>query len=216
MGHKVHPYIFRLGTNRNWKSRRFGSKRYQEFLKQDVKLRDFITKKLAKTGLNEIIIERSANAIDIKIQAARPGLIIGRGGSGIEDLKAEVKKILVRDDPNMAKIGVKLEVEEVRQAESFATIMGSNMAEQIEKRMPFRRVMKMTLDKIMQNRDVQGAKVLVKGRLNGADIARTEWQKKGKIPLNTLRSDIDYTQTTAFTTYGTVGIKIWIYKGEKF
>lgn len=216
MGHKVHPYVFRVGTNRNWKSRWFERKKYKELLKQDVKLRSFVVKKLAKTGINEVIIERSANAINIKIQASRPGLIIGRGGSGIEDLKASIKKIVVKDDPAMAKVGIKVDIEEIRQPETYAAVMGANLAEQIEKRLPFRRALKMTLDKIMQNKEVQGAKIMVKGRLNGAEIARTEWQKKGKIPLATLRSDIDYAQVTAFTTYGAIGIKVWIYKGEKF
>jgi len=216
MGHKVHPYIFRIGINTDWKSKWFDRKRYKNLLKQDVRLRDFIMKKISKTGVNDIIIERSANAIEIKIQAARPGLIIGRGGSGIEDLKREIKKIILQDDPQMAKIAIKLEIEEIRQPESHAMVMASSIAEQIEKRFPFRRSMKMSLDKIMQSKEVGGVKVQIKGRLNGADIARTEWLKKGKVPLHTLRSNIDYAQVTAFTTYGTIGIKIWIYKGEKF
>lgn len=216
MGHKVHPYIFRIGTNKDWKSKWFGGKKYKEFLRQDVKLRSFIMKKLAKTSINDIVIERSANSIDIKIQSARPGLIIGRGGSGIEDLKKEIRKLLIKDNPQMAKIGIKVDIEEIRQPESHATIMGSNLAEQLERRMPFRRALKMTLDKIIQSKDVQGAKVLVKGRLGGTEIARTEWLKKGRVPLQTLRSDIDYAGITAYTSYGTIGVKIWIYKGEKF
>ena len=216
MGHKVHPFVFRIGTNTNWKSRWFETKKYKELLKQDLALREFILKKLAKTGLNEVIVERSANAINIKIQSARPGLIIGRGGSGIEDLKKEIKKIIIKDDPQLSKMQIKVDIEEIRQPEGYAAIMGANLAEQLEKRLPYRRAMKMTLEKIMQNQEVQGVKVLVKGRLNGAEIARTEWLKKGKIPLQTLRSHIDYAQVTAYTTYGTIGIKIWIYKGEKF
>ena len=127
-----------------------------------------------------------------------------------------IRKIVIKDDPAMSKVIIKVDIEEIRQPESYAAIMSQNLAEQLEKRMPFRRCMKMVLEKIMQSRDVQGAKVLVKGRLNGADIARTEWLKKGKIPLATLRSNVDYAQGTAFTTYGTVGIKIWIYKGKQF
>jgi small subunit ribosomal protein S3 len=216
MGHKVHPFVFRIGTVTNWKSRWFDKKKYKELLEQDVKLRDFIMKKLAKAGVNSVEIERSANLVNIIVQTARPGLVIGRGGGGVEELKREIKKIIQKNNPELANLEVRLEIEEVKQPTSQAAVVAAEMASQIERRLPYRRVMKQALDKIMQNKDVQGAKVMVKGRLNGAEIARKEWLKKGKISLQTLRTNIDYAQATAYTTYGTVGIKVWINKGEVF
>ena len=214
MGHKVHPSVFRLGIVTNWKSRWFNKKKYREVLEQDVKLRDFIMRKLDKAGVNSVEIERSANSINIVIQTARPGLVIGRGGGGVEELKREIKKFLQQDKSKLTKVEIRLEIEEVRQPTTQAAIVAMEMASQIERRLPYRRVMKQTLDKVMQNKDVQGVKVMIKGRLGGAEIARKEWLKKGRIPLQTLRSNIDYAQATAYTTYGTVGIKVWVYKGE--
>ena len=216
MGRKVHPFIFRIGSVTNWKSRWFHKKKYREFLEQDIKLRDFVMKKLDKAGINSIEIERSANTVNIIVKTARPGLVIGRGGSGVEELKREIKKIIQKEKSEMANIEVRLEIEEVRQPTSHAAIVAADMASQIERRLPHRRVLKHTLDKIMQTQNVKGAKILIKGRLGGAEIARKELVKKGRVPLQTLRSDIDYASATAYTTYGTVGIKIWIYKGEVF
>jgi len=216
MGRKVHPFIFRLGSVTNWKSRWFSKKQYRNFLEQDTKLRSFVTEKLKKASVNLVEIERSANNLNIIIKTARPGLVIGRGGSGIEDLKNEIKKLLQKSGLAETKYEVRLEVEEVKDPDIQANIVGMEMASQIERRLPYRRVMKQTLDKIMQNQKVKGAKILMKGRLNGAEIARKEHLKKGKIPLQTMRSDIDYASSTAYTTYGTIGIKIWIYKGEVF
>lgn len=216
MGHRVHPYIFRLGIVNDWKSKWFNRSKYKDFLKQDVKLRSFIEKRLDKAGVNSIKIERSVNSINIIVGASRPGLIIGRGGSGAEDLKKELKAIIEKDRIEPTKIEVRLEIEEIGQPTTQALVMAMEMAGQLEKRMPYRRVMKQALDKIVQNQEVKGAKVMVGGRLNGAEIARKEWLKKGKIPLQTLRSNIDYARATAYTTYGTVGIKVWIYKGEVF
>ena len=216
MGRKVHPFVFRIGIVNNWKSRWFHRRKYRDLLEQDVRLRDFIMKKLNRASVNSVEIERSANVISIIISTARPGLIIGRGGSGIEELKQELKKIIRKGDPELAKTEVRLEIEEIRQPNSKAAIVAQDMAAQIEKRMPYRRVMKQSLEKIIQNHEVQGAKIMVKGRLNGADIARKEWLKKGRISLQTLRANIDYAQATAYTTYGTIGIKVWICKGEVF
>lgn len=217
MAHKVHPFVFRLGIVTNWKSRWFNKRRYKDFLEQDVKLRGFVYSKLRKAGINAVEIEHSANLINIIIKTARPGLVIGRGGGGIEALRKSIKKLLRKSkSPEIAKMEIRLEVEEVRQPTMQAAIVSEEMATQIEKRMPYRRVMKQALDKIMQNREVQGAKVLIKGRLNGAEIARKEWLKRGRISLQTLRSNIDYAQSTAYTTYGTIGIKVWICKGEVF
>lgn len=216
MGHKVHPFVFRIGIVTNWKSRWFSSKNYKKFLEQDVRLREFITKKLDKAGINKIEIERSVNSINVIVQTARPGLVIGRGGSGAEELKKEIKKVLQKLDPEMKDLEVRLDIEEVRQPTAQARVVALDIANQIERRLPYRRIIKQTLDKVMQNRDIKGAKIMVKGRLNGAEIARKEWLKKGRIPLQTLRSDIDYARATAYTTYGTIGVKVWIYKGEVF
>ncbi|MBU1255552.1 30S ribosomal protein S3 [Patescibacteria group bacterium] len=217
MGHKVHPFIFRMGIVTNWRSRWFSKKQYKDLLEQDVKLRSFVAQKLAKAGVNSIEIERFTNQINIIVKTARPGLVIGRGGKGVEELRKEIKGIIQKDKKSkLDKMEVSLEIEEVRNPTSQARIVGMEMASQIEKRFPYRRVMKQALDKIMANKEVLGAKVLAKGRLNGAEIARKEQIKEGRVPLQTLRSNIDYARVTAHTTYGTIGIKVWIYKGEVF
>lgn len=216
MGHKVHPFIFRLGIVTDWKSRWFDKKTYKTLLEQDIKLRKFIAKKLDKAGVETIEIERSANFINIIIKTARPGLVIGRGGSGAEELKQEVRKFILKDYPALIKTEIRLEIEEIKNSTSRSRIVAMDIAAQIEKRFPYRRAIKQALEKIMANKEVKGAKVVVKGRLNGAEIARKEWLKDGQVPLQTLRSDIDYAEATAYTTYGTIGVKVWIYKGEVF
>lgn len=216
MGHKVHPLIFRIGIATNWRSRWFSKRNYRNFLKQDIRLRDFVIKELEKAGVSSVEIERSANLINIIIKTTRPGLVIGRGGGGIEELKKKIKRVFQKEYPELSKTELKLEIEEVREPTAQAAIVAAETANQIEKRLPYRRVIKQSLDKIMQNKSVQGAKIMVKGRLNGAEIARKEWLKKGRIPLQTIRSNIDYAQATAYTTYGTIGVKVWIYKGEIF
>ena len=215
MGQKVNPVAFRLGGVQNWKSRWFSSHKYQEFLKEDYLIRSFLATKLAKAGVDRIDIERSANATEAIVHAARPGLIIGRGGSGIEDLKKEIKSLLHRKLKKLSKTNLRLSVEEVKNAEIKAAPVAQGLVEQIEKRLPFRRVMRQAIEKISQSRDVQGVKIMMGGRLDGNEIARHEWLRKGRIPLQTWRADIDYAQATAFTTYGTVGIKVWIYRKEE-
>jgi small subunit ribosomal protein S3 len=214
MGQKVNPVAFRLGMTQNWKSRWMNKTKFQEFLKEDFYIRNFLAKKLAKAGVDKIEIERSTNSTIIMIYAARPGLIIGRGGSGIEDLKKELKKYLFRKTKNILKNEPRLSVEEVKGAESRAAIIAQGMAEQIEKRLPYRRVLRQTIERVMQNKEVQGAKVLIGGRLDGNEIARREKLYKGTLPLQTLRANIDFAQVTAYTTYGTIGIKVWVYKKE--
>ncbi len=216
MGRKVHPFIFRLGTVNDWKSRWFDRKKYKELLEQDVKLRAFVLKRLSKAAINLVEIERSANVLKIIIETARPGLVIGRGGSGVEELKQEIKKIICKNNPEISNVDVNLEINEIRDPNSHAAIVAQDIASQIERRMPYRRVIKQTLDKIIQSNGVQGAKISVKGRLNGAEIARKEWLKKGRLSLQTLRANIDYAEATAYTTYGTIGVKVWISKGEIF
>ena len=205
MGQKVHPIVFRLGGTQTWRSRWFDRKNYQKFLAQDVTLRGFLMNRLKPAGIDKIEIERQVNNINVIIYAARPGMIVGRGGAGVEDLKKTVKALLAKKFKISGEIDLRLSVEEVK-----------NPDDQIEKRLPFRRTMKQALERVLQSKGVEGVKIMIKGRLDGNEIARKEWSAKGRIPLQTLRADIDYASATAYTTYGTVGIKVWIYKGEIF
>src|SRR3989338_3514623 len=200
----------RISINKDWQSRWFSVKKYPEFLKEDVAIRAFFSKKLKNMSVDRVEIERSPDVMGIAIYTARPGLIIGRGGTGIEDLKLELIKIVKR------KTAIRLDIQEFKNPETSATIVAEQIAEQIEKRLPYRRLLKQSLAKIMSNRDVKGAKVTFGGRLDGNDIARTEHLEQGSLPLQTLRAEIDYAKATAHTTYGTVGIKVWIFKGLKF
>jgi len=161
-------------------------------------------------GVDKIELERGTDTLNVIVFTSRPGFLIGRGGTGVEELKAEIKKLLKN------KIAIRLEIQELKNPESSAVIMAESMVEQTEKRIPFRRVLKQTLSKIIASREVKGAKVMMGGRLDGAEIARTEHLEEGSLPLQTLRADIDFAKATATTTYGTIGIKVWIYKGEKF
>jgi len=219
MAQKIHPKSLRLGLTENWTSRWFSFKNLPAQLAEDYYLREFLRKKLKNAKIERIEIERTARQINIIIKAVRPGLIIGRGGSAVEDLKKEILALILklRKEKGLKSLPqVSLNIEEVKKPEISASVVAQNMAEDIEKRIPYRRVLKNHLAKIMQHKEVKGAKVMVSGRLDGAEIARTEWLKEGRLPLVTLRSDIDYGTATAYCTYGTVGIKVWIYKGEKF
>lgn len=210
MGQKISPTSFRIGIQKAWPSRWFGGAKYQSFLKDDLAVRDFVLKKLKGMSVDRIEIDRGTDTLNVIIFTARPGLIIGKGGSGVEELKKSIQTIVKR------KLAVRVEIQEVRSPESSAAIMAESIAEQLEKRIPFRRIMKQTLAKIVGNRDVKGAKIYVGGRLDGAEIARAEHLENGSLPLQTLRAEIDYARGTAHTTFGTIGIKVWIYKGEKF
>lgn len=212
MAHKVHPKIFRIKELENWNSRGFYRKPATE-LAEDFKIREFLKKKLGKIGVEKIEIERLPGKINIIISSARPGLIIGRGGGGVEELKNQLKNII---SPLPEKKEIRIEIREVKNPWLSATLSAQYIAQQIEKRVPHRRVLKQALDKIYSQKEVEGCRVEVAGRLNGAEIARREWLKKGRLPRQTLRADIDYAQARAYCTYGVVGIKVWIYKGEKF
>lgn len=220
MAHKVNPYSYRLGVILDWKSRWFNDKQYKQFLKEDFEIRKFLTKKLEKSGVEKIDIERSADAVNIFINTSKPGIIIGRGGQGLEDLKKNIEKIVMKTrgikPQTNPKLNISLRVEEVLKPEISAKIVGQNIAEQIERRTPFRMTIKQSLAKVMQNKDVLGAKIMLSGRLDGSEIARREWLAKGRLPLTTLRANIDYAQETARCTYGAIGIKVWIYKGDIF
>jgi len=210
MGHKINPTSFRIKITDTWKSRWFSKNNYKEQLQEDVKIREYLEKHLKKSGLVRIDIERfNDGTITVIVKTTKPGLIIGKGGAGIEDLKKKVKsKLGIRKE-------LKVNIEEIRDVNLQALVIANTIAENLEKRMAFRRLMKQSLEQIM-NAGAKGAKVAIGGRLNGADIARTEHLSSGKIPLHTLRADIDFARSTAFTTYGTVGIKVWIYKGDIF
>lgn len=220
MARKVHPYTFRLGYTTDWKSRWFNQKQFRLFLKEDYEIRKFLGEKLSKAAVENIDIERSADAVNIFVKTAKPGMIIGRGGQGLEDLKKAVEKVVmaVRDIKPQAKpkLNISLHIEDVQKPESSAKVVALNIAEQIERRIPFRMTIKQSLAKIMQSKEVLGAKIMIGGRLDGGEIARTEWLAKGRLPLTTLRANIDYGTATAHCTYGAIGIKVWIYKGEIF
>jgi small subunit ribosomal protein S3 len=212
MAHKVHPKIFRTKESADWYSRGFYEKNFAKSLEEDVKIREFLEKKLKDAAIDRIEIERFPMKINIIIYTARPGLIIGRRGEGVKFLKEELeKKILKKDE----KRELKIEIQTIQNPWLSAHLVAQWMAQQIEKRVPYRRVLKQALSKIMSQKEAKGARVQVAGRLDGVEIARTEWLQEGKLPRQTLRADIDYAQAEAFCRYGVVGIKVWIYKGER-
>jgi small subunit ribosomal protein S3 len=213
MGQKVNPKIFRMGITKTWNSKWFGlGKKLVNNLRQDVEIRKFLNKELREAGVDRVEIERSANKIGVNIFTAKPGVIIGRGGTGAEDLK---KKIHSKFLKNFKMGEINLSITECDRPNLSAMINAQAMAIEIEKRVPFRRVMKQAMGRI-ERAGALGVKVIIKGRLNGAEIARDEMLTVGKVPLHTLRADIDYASTPARTTYGAIGIKVWIYKGEVF
>ncbi len=216
MSHKVHPYSHRLGIIRDWKSRWFGvNEKYTEYLRTDITVREFLNKKMRGFYVGVVEIERGEKALRIIIKTSRPGMIIGRSGEGAQKLKAEIEKVIRKVNPNHRQ-EIKLDIEEIRSPESNAAIVGQMVAEGLEKRLAFRRVMKQMIEKVMANRDVQGVKIGLYGRLGGADMAREEELKKGRIPLQTLRADVDFAREKAHMTYGDIGIKVWIYRGDIF
>ncbi|MDO8564749.1 MAG: 30S ribosomal protein S3 [bacterium] len=216
MSHIVHPYAHRLGIIKDWKSRWFGVKgEYQKFLRCDILVREFLAKRLRGMFVSSVDIERGPTLFRIIIRTSRPGLLIGRSGEGAVKLKNELLGFMRKHKLSGGE-NFKLDIEEVRSPESNAAIVAQLVSEGLEKRLPFRRVMKQTLDKVMANRDVLGVKVYLGGRLGGAEMARTEELKRGRIPLQTLRADIDFARMRAHMTYGDIGIKVWIYKGEIF
>lgn len=219
MTHKVHPKSFRMKEITDWDSRGFYGKKLASRLEEDFKIRAFVQKKIGKAGIEKIEIERSSGKLNIIISSARPGLIIGRGGAGVEIIKKELEKLIQKNGrrkPDSQKQEMKLEIKEIKNPWSSAVLSCQWISSQIEKRVGHRRVLKQVLDKIMSQKGNQGARVEVAGRLDGAQIARTTWLKKGKLPRQTLRADIDYGQDRAQCAYGTIGVKVWIYKGEKF
>lgn len=213
MGHKVNPVGLRIGINQNWKSKWFSKREYKSNLKQDIEIRNEIMEKWKNAAISDVEIERSQASVRVIIKTARPGVIIGRGGSGVEDIKKNLQGNFFKNDK---KANLKIDVQEIKNFEESAQVLAQSMADQLEKRMPFRRVMKSTLEQVMKNNIIKGVKVELNGRLGGAEMSRREWLSKGTLPLHTLRADIDFSRATAYTTYGTLGVKVWLYKGEVF
>lgn len=207
MGQKTHPYGFRLGVNRTWKSRWFGKKDYGDLLHEDLRLKRMLKRRFYHAGISRIETERAANKLTVIIYTSRPGIIIGRKGSEIERLKAELQKTTGRE--------VFINIQEVHKPELDSQLVAESIAQQLEKRVAFRRAMRRAVDTALRF-GAQGIKVMCSGRLNGAEIARSEWYLHGRLPLHTLRADIDYGFAEAFTTYGVIGVKVWIYRGEIF
>lgn len=208
MGQKVNPRSMRLQVDKDWQSRWFATKDYATQLIADLKLRRAVEKKLGKrAGLAKVVIERSPNVLVVTIHTSKPGVVIGRGGSSTEELKNLLAKL--------AGSPVKVSIEEVKKPETNAALVAENIASQLERRISFRRAMKMAAENAIKA-GAGGAKIMAAGRLNGAEMARRETTAQGSIPLHTIRADIDYAYTTAHTTYGIIGVKVWIYKGEKF
>ncbi len=205
MGQKVHPVSFRLGINKSWDSKWFANKEYSDFVFEDFSIRKFLKKKLLQAGVSRIEIERAANKVRIRIHAARPGIIIGKKGVEIERLKSELEKMIKKD--------AILDIQEVRKAEVDAQLVAENVAMQLVRRIAFRRAMKKSVTSALRF-GAQGIKISCSGRLGGAEMARREWYREGRVPLHTIRADIDYGFAEAFTTYGVIGVKVIIFKGE--
>lgn len=205
MGQKVHPHGFRLGITRTWDSRWYSQKDYGNFLIQDLKLRDYVKKRLSTAGVAKIEIERAAGKIRLIIHTARPGVVIGPKGSEIEKLRREVQAITTRD--------VIIDIKEVRRPETEAQLIAENVAQQLERRIAFRRAMKKAVTSALKS-GAKGIRIATAGRLGGAEMARREWYREGRVPLHTLRADIGYGFAQAKTTYGIIGVKVWVFKGE--
>jgi len=208
MAHKVNPKIFRIGLTQGWTSVWFSKKNYQKNLKEDLEIRKFLEKKLGKGIIEEVKIERIGNKTVVIIKTPKPGVIIGRGGEGVELLSKIIRKMANSKE-------VRVDIEEVKEFSMSASMVAQQIAQDIERRVPYRRAVKRATFRVSQKKEVKGIKVKVKGRLNGAEIARSETFKSGNLPLQTLRGDVDYSEVRARCSYGTIGIKVWLYKGEK-
>jgi small subunit ribosomal protein S3 len=205
MGHKVNPIGLRLGINRTWDSRWYADRQYADLLLEDVKIRQYLLRRLVQAGVSKVVIERPAKKARITIHTARPGVVIGKKGADIEKLRTDISKMTEGD--------VHLNIVEIRKPEIEAQLVAENIAQQLERRIAFRRAMKRAVQSAMRL-GAEGIRINCAGRLGGAEIARTEWYREGRVPLHTLRADVDYGQTTARTTYGACGVKVWVFKGE--
>ena len=205
MGRKVHPYGFRMGITKDWQAKWFSEREYADLVHEDLRMRKVVLDRLPDAGISEILIERNANQLTLTVKTAKPGIVIGRGGANVEQLRAALERSTERR--------VRLNIEEIRVPEMDAFLVARSVADQLERRVAFRRAMKQSVQRTMQ-RGAQGCKIKIGGRLGGAEMSRSEYELQGQVPLHTLRADIDFGQAEARTTFGVVGVKCWIYKGE--
>src|SRR6187402_3251677 len=205
MGRKVHPYGFRLGTSRTWNAKWYADKTYTTLLKEDITIRQLVAKRLANASVSLVDIERGINHVTVTVHTAKPGIVIGKGGANVEALRQQIGRITTSK--------VKLEIKEIRQPELDAVLVASNIAQQLTRRIAFRKAIKQAIQRTMKA-GAKGVKISVSGRLGGAEMARREWDKEGRIPLGTLRADISYGQVLSRTTFGAIGVKVWVYRGD--
>ena len=205
MGRKVHPYGFRLGTSRTWNAKWYADKGYTDLLKEDITIRQLVTRRLANASVSMVEIERGINHVTVTVHTAKPGIVIGKGGANVEALRQQIGRL--------SSSKVKLEIKEIRQPELDAVLVATNIAQQLTRRIAFRKAIKQAVQRTMKA-GAKGVRIAVAGRLGGSEMARREWDKEGRIPLNTLRADISYGQVHAHTTYGRIGVKVWIYRGD--
>ena len=205
MGHKVHPNGFRLGVSRTWNAKWYADRDYTDLLKEDMKIRKLVTGRLANASVSLVEIERGINHVTVTVHTAKPGIVIGKGGANVEALRQQVGRLTTRK--------VKLEIKEIRQPELDAVLVAANIAQQLSRRIAFRKAIKQAIQRTMKA-GAKGVKISVAGRLGGSEMARREWDKEGRIPLGTLRADISYGQVLARTTYGAIGVKVWVYRGD--
>jgi small subunit ribosomal protein S3 len=205
MGHKVHPYGFRLGTTRTWTAKWYADKEYTDLLKEDLAIRRLIERRLANASVSGVEIERGINHVTVTVHTAKPGIVIGKGGANVELLRQQVGAL--------SKRKVKLEIKEIRQPELDATLVANNIAQQLSRRIAYKKALKQAIQRSMKA-GAKGVKIAIAGRLGGSEMGRREWDKEGRIPLGTLRADISYGQVHAHTTYGRIGVKVWIYRGD--
>ena len=224
MTHKVHPIGYRLSVIRDWKSRWLDGKSYPLHAQEDYRIREHINKTYKNAGVESVEVERSAGRLSVIVFTSRPGILIGRGGAGTEEMRRSIAKIITGIAKEARTKGriieerapeIRIEVREIRETELYASLVAQSVAEQLERRFPFRRVIKRTLERVMAHKDIYGVKIAVKGRLDGAEMSRTEFVKDGKLPLQTLRADIDFAHVQAQTAYGVIGVKVWLYRGQK-
>ncbi|CAN5609501.1 30S ribosomal protein S3 [soil metagenome] len=205
MGRKVHPYGFRLGTSRTWNAKWYADKGYTDLLKEDITIRQLVSRRLANASVSMVEIERGINHVTVTVHTAKPGIVIGKGGANVEALRQQIGRL--------SSSKVKLEIKEIRQPELDAVLVATNIAQQLTRRIAFRKAIKQAVQRTMKA-GAKGVRIAVAGRLGGSEMARREWDKEGRIPLNTLRADISYGQVHAHTTYGRIGVKVWIYRGD--
>jgi small subunit ribosomal protein S3 len=205
MGHKVHPYGFRIGVSRTWTAKWYADKEYTTLLKEDLAIRQLVTRRLANASVSQVEIERGINHVTVTVHTAKPGIVIGKGGANVEVLRQQIGALTKRK--------VKLEIKEIRQPELDAYLVAMNVAQQLSRRIAFKKAMKQAIQRTMKA-GAKGVRIAVAGRLGGSEMARREWDREGRIPLGTLRADISYGQVLSRTTYGAIGVKVWIYRGD--